>query len=795
MGLSRPALRRLAGRGYLPDKQETFEDWDKMLSDCAEIKTRDISFDMARVTGLKTKYKAKGMEKRAPLGSATLIRKQFGTWWSVMPPQVRSNLKLLIHKLQLNRLNDEHLRLCLGKISDMYFKHKGNAPFGGCNAWRWIQGTNQFFGSATPDVEGQVEAVKEDIVSWVCPEPGDDDKWDEKRKICDEACTVMESEWLDVSSERGWSVTEFVSRISEWVANGACTSDALEGTRKTKVSMILRGGVAGIKKLLSASEKVKYRIYLKNERKKVRGTTAAPDDIWIQMAFVFPGLNKVLGKKFPTSLDGGISMKRWYLMCQALRKGCGMPLDQSGFDHVPTKDEIVRLVEWLVSQARRMPGWSSEQERVSRILIKRMREGGEMEFEHRGDSWFYEVNHGILSGWTWTAALDTILNIGEWVACCRRAGVSMSLTWSLLAFQGDDVSLHGATEEEAVRVAMEYKKCLDVHPSKFWIDVDGEFLRTWFGWDDVNHKPFRSGYPGRMIPSIHVAQRWSDGTMTAQAIVKQWSDLISRGGVRSACVAHMLNDLCGYFVHASREDVRCWLRTPKALGGAGCMTYQGGRYVKCTDKELSKVASTYADVQHATGFSDLSAQAKVQVRRTGNHLRNILGMPKSVSPAAVMQDLVSGVRVKKNAPQQRETLTKTTSPHRGFLNTVRRPAPTPPKPAFDPLLSAGAIQDAINRKDMRTLLELIKPSDRPKVLAYHRRWSRNVWIDWILGRLPTDKPSVLGVASDVCAIHGGQTWLPTGKVTRERVTAVNMIAEQDARLRVLSDSYHSAMAA
>jgi hypothetical protein len=283
--------------------------------------------------------------------------------------------------------------------------------------------------------------------------------------------------------------------------------------------------------------------------------------------------------------------------------------------------------------------------------------------------------------------------------------------------------------------------------------------------------------------------------MTAPAIVKQWSDLISRGGDRDKCIAHMTKDLRGYFNTTSNGQIAQWLRTPKCLGGAGVLPWSGGRLVRMVDKELSAIKGEYVAKQQATKFDDLSAKAKGEVRRTGNYIRNMVGMPSRLSPKVVMEDLVSGVRVNKTKPEGRERLEERSCPMSGLFSMGKSHAPKPPRPAYDPLLCAGPIRSALREDDVELLMELIEPSDRSRTLEYRRRWSRNVWISWVEGQLPTDKPSVLGVASDVCGLYGGKTWIPSGKVNRERVEMANVLAEMENRKLVLRDTYHAAMAA
>jgi hypothetical protein len=571
------------------------------------------------------------------------------------------------------------------------------------------------------------------------------------------------------------------------MANGASTGDGVPGTRKTKVSMLLREGRDGLHRLLMDSGIPDYNAYIKSERKKNRGTVAAMDSMWVQMAFVFPGLLKAIDSLFPTSLSG-LKLNDWLTWASRMRSGTvvAMPIDQSKFDHIPTSGEVADIVEWMVSQARTMPGWSNEQGLVAEILLYRLRQGGTITYKSGNRTRRAQVRHGVLSGWYITAGLDTVLNGLEYVAICQRSQVTPALKREEVCFQGDDINKVGGNYHENCRIAEEYGAVLNVHPSKFYIDTGrGEYLRNCFGWDHQQNLPFRRGYVARSIPSMLYAQRWSQGMMNARSIVNSWSDLASRSGNTAACREHCRRDLFGYFkTKVSMRTIDDWLSTPTPAGGAGVLPYRmGQRMVSCTEQALGLKKNEYESGLFKTELQDLPPTARHQARKFGIQISQKIPALQQVAPTAVVDTLVGATHLKNKKPQPDQELLDGL-PIEFTECGGNRVVPPRPNIKIDPMYSSPALRQMARDRNLDGILSLIDPGDVDRVKRYHKLWSRNVWISWLLGELPSDNLSSFGTANDVCSHVKVQMLWPAGKVTMARVRGCAAAAVMRSRAKL-----------
>lgn len=748
-----------------------------------------------RWEGLSLKFRPSGLADRAPFGTHHLTRLNAALWYECLSRNQKMDVKRVICDLGLKGLDDSQLLGVLKKTSDFFFKHHGDAPNG--RSWRVWVGTDTWFGAATEKEEGAFDEIASDVQSWVDPRREDVPQWDERRDWIGKGFRWIRENRPVHFRKGGWTISEMIQRPSEWMANGASSGIGISGTRKTKASAILRGGAELIKNQLYRSDPLEYNVYIKNERKKNRGTVAAGDSVWLQMVFVFRGLKEALSESFPTSVDGGVPLKKWVKWCQRLGDGrsCGMPIDQSGFDHVPTVSEVHGLLSYLVDQARQQVGWTQEQEEVSILLLARLLDGGEARFKALGKERRFKVRHGILSGWYVTATLDTFLNVCEWAGMCVKGGVSPEFS-EYQCFQGDDVNHVGHSFGWCTRVAEAYRSTFDVHPSKFWIRTDaGEFLRNVYGAKDG--LPFRSGYLARSIPSMFYAQRWSDGGMTARSLISSWSDLCSRAGPQSVrlCLAMMESDLRG-FLGESSVRVRAWLSTPTPFGGGGVYPPAAGQaWFSLTEKDMGIQKNEYDSGRPRTGWDELSAEGLREIRDASRSFAHHLGLGPEESYLA-MDALVSGLVLKRKQKQkQKETLVPIARPkYSGKLRPSRR-MPNPPRLVGDPFWYGPVLLQRARDHDLGGVLDLVSPLDRTTVTQAYHGWSRNVWMDWLVGRLPTTNPQVFGRAKDVCGSFKRPLLVTGGHMTRERLCNLAWGSQQLGRLDLLHDKYLVHMAA
>jgi hypothetical protein len=111
-----------------------------------------------------------------------------------------------------------------------------------------------------------------------------------------------------------------------------------------------------------------------------------------------------------------------------------------------------------------------------------------------------EITNGVLSGWRWTAMLDTIINLAELDLAKQWVESNSTIKIELLDFnaQGDDDWLKIRTYKMAIALWLAYESFgLFVNPGKFFLDKErDEYLRR------VMDKGIVTGYPARSVASI-----------------------------------------------------------------------------------------------------------------------------------------------------------------------------------------------------------------------------------------------------------------------------------------------------
>jgi hypothetical protein len=780
-------LEALARPGLLPSPQGAQKAWVELLNEARDLhlgKVEVKELHAVRWEGLKLKYRAKGLEDRAPFGKHPLVRRNAALWWEFLGKEERVEVGGVVRALGLSKLCDAKLHHMLKKLGATMFKHHEDLPFG--STWdRWV-GLDTWFGASTPLEPGADEDIEADLHSWVNPGSGHP-QWDRRRGMIERGHALLRLKAPLVFKQPGWDIDGFLLQPSKWMANGAATSGSVDGTRKTKVSMLIARGRDGVRSLLFDRAPLLNRAYIKSERKKNRGTIAVEDSLWLQMVFCLWDINEAISAALPTPLKGGVPLRTWVTWCTKIQAGgVGMPIDQSGFDHVPTISEVVAIVRYFLEQAALRPGWSAEQAYVAELIVQRLEEGGRLEYTRRdGRVTSIPVRHGILSGWFLTASVDTWLNVCEWCALSEEAGVPINLDPEETSFMGDDVNKCGGSFGLNTAIAERYMDTLDVHPTKFWIRKDrGEFLRKTYGWDRRHNRPMRRSYLGRLVPSLLYAQRWSEGVQSARATAKQWSAVASLAGDRSVVYSHMVRDLTGY-LGCSRALVEQWCRTPAPYGGLGFLPVDHSPWVALREKKMGIAKNEYELGLPASKFEDLTSKAKLDVLKMGSWFKS-QGTPGT--PADIMSTLVGSLHLKKVKEPDREQLLPCARPSCSSYNMGRCVVPRPPRFVGDPYLVQEVVRSAAREGSDEQLRQLIVATDWHIVVSLRRRWSRNAWMAWLMDELPQPSFAHFGFADDVCGHYRQELLVPSGKVNLERFTMMAAAAGYRGR-RVLFEDH------
>lgn len=232
---------------------------------------------------------------------------------------------------------------------------------------------------------------------------------------------------------------------------------------------------------------------------KVRLIISADYNITMRMRFIDEWLTPWLrGLDISTLFmrkDQLLKMWRDFLS----KKGVNVPVDQKEFDHHTTKRMVRVCLEEIRALIDDMAEDNEELLRVMDAIIYSL-DGGKVYYrDHNNHIHEFDYESGVLSGWQWTALLDSLCNAGELLTAidlCTSYGIRINILQ--LNVQGDDVALK--TESYlmgfALLTAMRSMSFI-IHPKKSFISTHhNEYLRRYAMGDMVN------GYPARMVNNI-----------------------------------------------------------------------------------------------------------------------------------------------------------------------------------------------------------------------------------------------------------------------------------------------------
>jgi hypothetical protein len=391
---------------------------------------------------------------------------------------------------------------------------------------------------------------------------------------------------------------------------------------------------------------------------------------------------------------------------------------------------------------------------------------------------FLEVEHhliliekGILSGWRWTAFLDTLMNWAE-MYCARQMVTgtgALDPVISLVA-QGDDdqVTLRNMNSAAALWAAYDIMN-FDVNPTKFFISrTRDEYLRQ------VIERFVVSGYPARGITSILWRNPASsdppEGLLRADETLKAWNTLLGRGLDYDKCVTQLVRDI-GAGNGLTKAETLILLSTPKTFGGLGF--FDAAPYVEGGNVY---VPALKLDKGQGTVVTDIIGELK-GLTPTVTAFDAVTTVTDSQQRAAVV-DMLTLPRAKVVVRSGSVTVVQ-----RDFPLIYTQSAPYSGTTAFrwakhwPKLLHDEVLHNLIDAGDYETIFnELCLPEDIPLVKRLHKQMSRNVFIDFLFGKLDPPVATLPGyselhasvVSKTVASSQLGHIFLSTN-VTRGKV--------------------------
>lgn len=350
-------------------------------------------------------------------------------------------------------------------------------------------------------------------------------------------------------------------------------------TKKNKWASALALSPAEVKRRILSHKLQAAKAIAKRETKKVRAVISSDLDTYLKMLYFDGWLRHFFkGSKYSTLwMDAEARAQMWYELAVG---GPSTDVDQAKFDHSIRLEDILNLIGKF--ERFLPPRYHPAREDLRRVLqeIIYALSGG---FVHMDDGGMVPIRNGVLSGWLWTALLDTLLNLSEAFLArevtLRRHGATAITT---LVAQGDDLHARFLSWGAAIDFFHAYEFMgLPANAQKTIIDDRiAEMLRK-FG--DA-HTQRVSGYAARAINGILFRNPINDperpGTQRLSGIRDRWNALCGRLEERSvpaACVEDLSrgNELDPAYA-------RLWLRSPSALGGGGILPTSDHLYLRTT---------------------------------------------------------------------------------------------------------------------------------------------------------------------------------------------------------------------
>jgi hypothetical protein len=405
----------------------------------------------------------------------------------------------LLDKYELDQIMQD-LNL-VRKLSEFMKKKGQNAE----KRWRYLVDLHRLNDFLEPPA---VAEFAEDIRDWVQRRPlhtwnGDEELWYEKFEQA--VRTVLFRSGTKPGKQI--SIDDFIKNGDIWCTSGSGfepESDKLkvydkvrketEEVKKNKWSVRWNLSNYKVKRLIFKKRKQLCKAVAKSEPAKVRAVISSDLGLYLKMTYISTFLDQILNGRQDSTLwmSADDRMNLW----QDMRYDgtWRMPLDQSEFD----KNVTMRQVAIMLKIIKELISYYGADEIMLEImdLVIYALDGG---IVYVGDEKI-DILNGVLSGWRWTALLDTICNLAEVELADEWVRTNSTIDPGIIKVnaQGDDDLFKLKTSRGAIAIWLAYESFgLGVNPGKFFLDKHrDEYLRRVMDGDKI------TGYPARSVASI-----------------------------------------------------------------------------------------------------------------------------------------------------------------------------------------------------------------------------------------------------------------------------------------------------
>jgi hypothetical protein len=277
--------------------------------------------------------------------------------------------------------------------------------------------------------------------------------------------------------------------------------------------------------------------------------------------------------------SGGNWLTERFVSLESRIKAGSIPvnIDQSAFDSHVSGNMILAIVEAL-TEGVRLSANLEEKDALLELMDLIAKDILPKEVYIKGDDPVPYVG-GVLSGWTWTALLDTLVNYIEVLTIVEMLESTGTIPYrrEQVTVQGDDAVLLVDELSTAFAVVAMYNWIgFDVNLLKFSMDTNVEFLRL-FALPVDEGQVF--GYPGRIVSSLLYRSSDQRPAIDEQEkigqIVSTWSQfgarmqgLLTDDWRREVLEQDMLTDL-HFATKYAKSKLYNLITTPTQVGGFG----------------------------------------------------------------------------------------------------------------------------------------------------------------------------------------------------------------------------------
>lgn len=330
-------------------------------------------------------------------------------------------------------------------------------------------------------------------------------------------------------------------------------------------------------KLAWSNKRQVNRAIIKSELGKLRIAVSADIETYWQMTYVTYLLNGAY-KQWPGSTieeDTAAQTDRLIAMMRLLAKKYGLPFDYKGFDHQPTTNELIMIVNVLcVAAEANVPRAELGRFRDLSERIKAGFRNSVLVASRDGVERTYIVEGGLMSGLRWTTIVGNAWNT-VMTAMVRRTLVSIGVDEPTVGrwIRGDDSAIYCSSWAKAMAFKLGYDSMeVESGAGKFSIQSEAmEFLRVWF-------TPKRlMGYAARALPGLTQRKPWSSAEWTPFGALEAVRDTLStleRRGCDADDCAQIWLAVRDTYCRKAHVDKR-WFAVPREQGGAGLEAWEG----------------------------------------------------------------------------------------------------------------------------------------------------------------------------------------------------------------------------